>query len=355
DGGILMSAWTGVAPTFSQALGQHRSASGLGSALVSPTIADPGAITVNPGALAWGMTLGSPPAGVDGPTGWTQIEQASDQLMKNDGEYDAEFTVSSAGGTADPQWSWFFPATGTWLASVLALNAASTTGNLTVTTTTSGDNVPTTGYTVSVDGSAGQSIAVSGSVTFTDLSPGTHTVTLSGVPTNCQVAETNPASVTIVAGETATVTFTITCTAPPPPPPPPPPPGDFVTGGGKLGSGREFATFGLHASSSDGNFEWVQHCPNGSSTSPACAQGGFKFHGTVTPGTYAQTARGPNCRTWSGTGSSKETGAQSFTVRQACDGGEPGRGNDYIEVSIDGYQNSGYLTGGNIQLHRSKS
>ncbi|HWC75221.1 MAG TPA: hypothetical protein VG454_14895, partial [Gemmatimonadales bacterium] len=47
DGGILMSAWTGVAPTFSQALGQHRSASGLGSALVSPTIADPGAITVN--------------------------------------------------------------------------------------------------------------------------------------------------------------------------------------------------------------------------------------------------------------------------------------------------------------------
>jgi hypothetical protein len=128
-----------------------------------------------------------------------------------------------------------------------------------------------------------------------------------------------------------------------------------VTGGGKLGSGREFATFGLKASPNGGNFEWVQHCPDGNSGSALCARGKFTFHGTVTPGTYAQGSRGPNCRTWSGTGNSKETGAQNFTVQQACDGGEPGRGVDYIQITIDGYQNAGFLSGGNIQLHRSGS
>ena len=130
-----------------------------------------------------------------------------------------------------------------------------------------------------------------------------------------------------------------------------------MTGGGKLGSGREFATFGLEASATGGKLEWVQHCPDGrnASSSAVCAGGKFTFHGTVTAGTYAEGSRGTNCRTWSGTGTSKETGARSFTVRQACDGGEPGRGVDYIEVTIDGYQNSGYLTGGNIQLHRSSS
>jgi len=127
-----------------------------------------------------------------------------------------------------------------------------------------------------------------------------------------------------------------------------------MTGGGKLRDGREFATFGLEASPSGGKIEWVQHCPNGSG-SALCARGKFTFHGTVTPGTYTLGSRGPNCRTWAGTGSSKETGASNFTVQQGCDGGEPGRGFDYIEVTIDGYQNAGYLTGGNIQLHRSGS
>jgi hypothetical protein len=129
-----------------------------------------------------------------------------------------------------------------------------------------------------------------------------------------------------------------------------------MTGGGKLGDRREFATFGLHASPDGGKFKWVQHCPDGrSSASALCASGKFTFHGTVTPGSYNQTSRGPNCRTWTGTGTSKQTGPHDFTVQQACDGGERGRGVDYLEVTIGDYQNSGYLTGGNIQLHRRKS
>jgi hypothetical protein len=56
---------------------------------------------------------------------------------------------------------------------------------------------------------------------------------------------------------------------------------------------------------------------------------------------------------WTGTGTSKQTGSHNFTV-QACDGGEPGRGVDYIEVTIDEYENAGYTSGGNIHLHGRK-
>ena len=359
DGGVLLSAWIGVAGVSTQALGQHRSASGLGTPflLTGPTTADPGAIPVNAGALAYGVSMVAPPASFNGPAGWTDIGGQSDPFMAGDGEFDAQFTVSSTGGSADPQWSWFFTASGSWLASVLALNAAPTTGDLTVTTSTSGEDIPTNGYTVTLDGSTSQTIATSGQITFTNLQPGNHEVALSGLPTNCQVTSGNPVTVNVVAGETATTTFTVLCSAtPPPPPPPPPPPNDFMTGGGKLGDGREFVTFGLEASPSGGKFEWVQHCPDGrNQASAACASGKFTFHGTVTPGTYAQTSRDPNCRTWAGAGTSKQIGAHNFTVRQACDGGEPGRGVDYVEVTIDDYQNSGFLSGGNIQLHGRKS
>jgi hypothetical protein len=359
DGGILISAWLGVAPTIEQALGEHRSTSGVGSpsTLFGPTIADPGPISVNAGALAYGVSMATPPSVLEDPPGWTPIATLSDNVIKGDGSYDGRFVVSQTGGSAQPQWKWFFTATGTWLASVLALNPAPTTGSLTVTTSTTGENLPEADYTVTLDGAENQSMGINGTVTLTELTPGTHTVALSGVPDNCQVTESNPTDVTVVAGETATVTFTVTCSAPPPPPPPPPqlPPDDFMTGGGKLGSGREFATFGLQASSSDGKFKWEQHCPDGPNpASPLCAHGKFKFKGTVTAGSYAQGSAGSTCRTWSGTGESKETGARNFTVREACDGGEPGRGVDYLEVEIGDYQNSGYLSGGNIQLHRSK-
>ena len=133
------------------------------------------------------------------------------------------------------------------------------------------------------------------------------------------------------------------------------------TGGGKQTKslrfkskdGREYATFGLEARSSGGKLEWEQHCPDGNSSSPQCARGKFSFHGTVAAGSYVQGSRGQRCRSWSGTGTSKQIGSASVTV-QACDDGEPGRGTDYIEVTISNYQNAGYLTGGNIQLHEER-
>src|SRR5205085_6766034 len=62
-----------------------------------------------------------------------------------------------------------------------------TTGDLTVTTSTTGANLPTS-YTVTVDGSQNRTIpANGGTTTYSGLSATTHTVALTDVPTNCTV------------------------------------------------------------------------------------------------------------------------------------------------------------------------
>jgi hypothetical protein len=94
------------------------------------------------------------------------------------------------------------------------------TGGLEVTAATSGNaaDLDPDGYTVAVDGGAGQPVAVNGSVTFTQLAPGTHTVALSGIASNCTVSGEDPVVDTVSAGTTAQTTFQITCAPPPTPP-----------------------------------------------------------------------------------------------------------------------------------------
>ncbi len=524
DGGLLISAWTGVNTVSAQALGAHRSASGTG---MGTTIADPGTIPVNAGALAYAVTLSNGVVDLATPAGFTPLITQSDLFMKGDGEYDAEFAVQNTAGSVDPQWTWFFTLPSTWLASVLALNAPPPPpGSLTVTTTTTGSNLDADGYTVTVDGTTSQAIGINGSVTFTGLAAGNHDVALSGLATNCAVSGPNPVTVTVPSGGTVTVAFTVSCTATtgnltvttsttgsnldpdgytvtvdgnsskaigingsvtftglaagnhdvalsglatncavsgPNPVTVTVPSGGTVTaaftvscaattgnltvttsttgsnldpdgytvtvdgnsskaigingsvtftglsvgshtvvlsgvagncsvsggtsrtvmvpsggtvtvafsvtcagavggkmtGGGKLGDGRNFATFGFEASTGGGTLEWVQHCPNGVS-SGTCAFGSFTFHGNVTPGSYRAVSGYPNCRTWSGTGTAKDqdvpstSGTYAFTVNTACDNGEPGRGRDVIDISIASYHAAGVLTGGNIQLHKGE-
>src|SRR5947208_2509708 len=64
-------------------------------------------------------------------------------------------------------------------------------GTIAVTVTTSGSNTPS-GYTVIVDGSSSQSVGATGVATFLGLPSGSHTVLLSGVPSNCSVSGDNP-------------------------------------------------------------------------------------------------------------------------------------------------------------------
>ena len=148
----------------------------------------------------------------------------------------------------------------------------------------------------------------------------------------------------------------------------PPKPGedvdDRMTGGGKLGEGRDFATFGFNARPGQGQIEWQQHCLDGVSGSPTCVFGGFSFHGsTVT--SYEVVPDDPaHCRTWTGTGEVKlrdpamaaqYNGTYTYRVDRACDYGEPGRDNDYMSLTIASYHREARLTGGNIQLHKAKN
>jgi subtilisin family serine protease len=92
-------------------------------------------------------------------------------------------------------------------------------GSLKATTSTSGSNLPTSGYTVTVDGTTSQAIGINDSVTFSGLSGNSsHSVVLSGVPGNCTVGGGSSQTVTVPSGGTATVPFAVGCTTPNTPP-----------------------------------------------------------------------------------------------------------------------------------------
>src|SRR5205807_2065094 len=86
-----------------------------------------------------------------------------------------------------------------------------TTGNLTVTTSTTGSSLPS-GYTVTVDGSRSQAIGANSSVTFNNLSAGSHGVALTNVAANCTVSGSNPQTVTVPSGGTVSASFSLSCT-----------------------------------------------------------------------------------------------------------------------------------------------
>ena len=115
----MISAYAGVAGVSAQALGAHRSASGAGA---SPTVADPGAIAADAGALVYGVTLSNGVVGTDKPVGFANLTTMSDASLDADGEY----AVQATAGSVDPQWTWYFNAPSTWLASVLTLKSAAT-------------------------------------------------------------------------------------------------------------------------------------------------------------------------------------------------------------------------------------
>ena len=84
-------------------------------------------------------------------------------------------------------------------------------GNLTVTASTTGLSLSLNGYTITVDRTASQQIPVNGSVAYTDLVEGSHSVSLSGASVNCSVSSANPQTVTVPSGGTARSTFAVSC------------------------------------------------------------------------------------------------------------------------------------------------
>ncbi len=117
DGGVAISAWTGVNTVAAQSLGAHRAASGLGSGI---TPAGPGSISIGAGALAYAMTMSNGVVGRDPPAGFTTLVAGSDAMMV----IENDFALQAAIGPVNPQWTWYFADSppSTWLATVLALN-----------------------------------------------------------------------------------------------------------------------------------------------------------------------------------------------------------------------------------------
>src|SRR3989475_6321569 len=95
--------------------------------------------------------------------------------------------------------------------------AAPTTGSIRVTAATGGTDLDPDGYTVALQGdtasgsSASQPIAVNGTVTFSQVKPGTYSLALSGAVANCPVGGQNPRTVSVTAGGTTLTTFQVTC------------------------------------------------------------------------------------------------------------------------------------------------
>ncbi len=89
----------------------------------------------------------------------------------------------------------------------------STDGRIEVAVNTTGSDVDTDGFSVSVDGGTARFVAAGGAVTLADLSPGSHSVLLTGLAENCRVDGTNPQPVTVVAGRTVLVPLMVNCGA----------------------------------------------------------------------------------------------------------------------------------------------
>jgi len=96
-----------------------------------------------------------------------------------------------------------------------SVSCATPPGNLTVSTSTSGSRLDPDGYTVTVDGGSPQAIGINGSVSYTNLSAGNHTVAISGVASNCAVSGGTSRTVSVPSGGTSTTTFSVNCTTPP--------------------------------------------------------------------------------------------------------------------------------------------
>jgi hypothetical protein len=87
----------------------------------------------------------------------------------------------------------------------------SVTGQIEVTTSTTGANIDPDGFTITIDGEQNQSIGSNGTATFSSVAAGDHEVELVGVSANCTVEGGNPRTVTVSAGGVTSTMFDIIC------------------------------------------------------------------------------------------------------------------------------------------------
>jgi hypothetical protein len=86
-------------------------------------------------------------------------------------------------------------------------------GHIQVSTTTSGADLDSDGYTVAMPGAADRPIGLNGVTTFSDVEVGPHQVTLGGLADNCSANSSNPATTAVTKDATAQVGFEVECEA----------------------------------------------------------------------------------------------------------------------------------------------
>lgn len=84
-------------------------------------------------------------------------------------------------------------------------------GSISVTVSTTGVAFDEDGYTMTLDGSETRNLPTNGTLVFSDLPPGDHTIELAGAAPNCLVDLDSPQTVSVTAGATAQVEFNVAC------------------------------------------------------------------------------------------------------------------------------------------------
>jgi len=227
-------------------------------------------------------------------------------------------------------------------------------GDLTVTTSTTGYNFDPDGYTVTIDGTNSQPIATNGSVTFT-APAGANPVALSGVAANCTVSEANPQTVPVPAGGAATTTFTVACGAPPPAEVR----GHVQLGWGSATPGNSVQTFDFEVRA-DGTgrltgTDWGDIHPSGQPASmttdpvadPATS---FTAYRNAAPSKCQDPTRGVE---FDAVGRGDEGDLRSYTVQVCDDDPRTGSGGSLVDffsiyIAVGGYGRSGIPTAGDI-------
>ncbi len=136
DGGIKISAWSGIEDNFAAALRDVAHASGTDTGGNIPAHTRP--IAVNAGGIVYTATMGALDTtgamlftGVSAPgtpfgrlhcVGGFDCGRSSDKYILED----AEYAVLASAGTVDPQWTWMYGGTAArpWLVTTFSLNAA---------------------------------------------------------------------------------------------------------------------------------------------------------------------------------------------------------------------------------------
>jgi len=103
-----------------------------------------------------------------------------------------------------------------------AVRCNASSGAIEVTTSTAGTAPDPDGFTLVIDASPRGLIGTAASASVPGLTPGSHTIGLTGLAANCAVEGENPRSVAVSPGETLPVSFNVTCSDPGPGPGPAP-------------------------------------------------------------------------------------------------------------------------------------